>query len=594
MENLEKNKNSNDEFNITGINKISGKIESMKLTEIKEEVYIIRINQISGQATEDEKISNSICKIKIESQSETIFGYGFLLKFYIGQEVFFCLISNENIIKKDIIDNSNIIISLYFNNELKTNNLKEGEKKRYMKSFIDIGIDVTAIEILEKDNISKDYFLYDELQTDNNYIINSQIYIPQFELGKKLENAEGTITKINKYAFNYISNTKYDISGYPIFLVNSIDVLGINKGNNENKEEKNGFFIYSLIDLIKNDIFKLRNNGKFVDGKYTYEDGKYYIGEFKDNIPNGKGKKYYKNGNIQYEGDFINGQFEGNGKYYYENGEYFIGKYKNGLRNGKGIKYYKNGNILFEGEYINGKVDGYGKWIWEDGEYFIGQFKNGIINGKGKEYYSNGQIKYEGEYVNNKFEGKGKYFWKNGEYYIGQEKNGLINGKGTLYYSNGKVKYEGDWINDKFDGNGKYIFENDQYYIGQWKDNLRNGKGIMYYSNGNIFYEGDWINDKRDGKGKCIMNGGDYYIGQWKNGGANGKGVIYHKNGKIKYKGDFVNGKKYGIGHFIYGDDTYYIGNWKNDLRDGWGTIYDSNGKIMKEGKWNNGAFFEN
>ena len=46
-----------------------------------------------------------------------------------------------------------------------------------------------------------------------------------------------------------------------------------------------------------------------------------------------------------YEGDWINGKEEGNGKYYWEDGRYYIGQLKNGLRNGKGIEYYSNGNI---------------------------------------------------------------------------------------------------------------------------------------------------------------------------------------------------------------------------------------------------------
>jgi len=41
-----------------------------------------------------------------------------------------------------------------------------------------------------------------------------------------------------------------------------------------------------------------------------------------------------------YEGDFINGEIEGNGKYIFENGNYYIGQFKNDLRNGKGILYY--------------------------------------------------------------------------------------------------------------------------------------------------------------------------------------------------------------------------------------------------------------
>ena len=172
-------------------------------------------------------------------------------------------------------------------------------------------------------------------------------------------------------------------SGSPIFLENSINVIGIHRGSDEYKTENYGCFIYPVIEIIKNDINKKRNNGKYINGKYIYEDDKYYIGEFIDNIPNGKGIKYYKNGNIQYEGDFINGKFEGNGKYYYEDGDYFIGEDKNGLRNGKGTLYYSNGNIIYEGDWVNNKQEGNGKYIWENGDYFIGQFKNGLRNGKG-------------------------------------------------------------------------------------------------------------------------------------------------------------------------------------------------------------------
>jgi len=53
-------------------------------------------------------------------------------------------------------------------------------------------------------------------------------------------------------------------------------------------------------------------NGKYVgNGKYIWIDGKYYIGQFKNGLPNGKGIEYYKNGNIRYEGDFVNGIYEG-------------------------------------------------------------------------------------------------------------------------------------------------------------------------------------------------------------------------------------------------------------------------------------------
>ena len=89
--------------------------------------------------------------------------------------------------------------------------------------------------------------------------------------------------------------------------------------------------------------------------KKIYKNGIYYIGEMLNGIPHGKGIIYYKNGNIKYDGEFVNGKFEGNGKYIYENGEYYIGQWLNGNRHGKGIYYYKNGNIKYDGEYVNGE-----------------------------------------------------------------------------------------------------------------------------------------------------------------------------------------------------------------------------------------------
>ena len=80
----------------------------------------------------------------------------------------------------------------------------------------------------------------------------------------------------------------------------------------------------------------------------------------------------------------MNDKYEGNGKGIWENGEYYIGQWKNGLRNGKGTYYYSNGNIKYDGDWINDKYEGNGKEIYENGEYYIGQFKNGLSHGKGK------------------------------------------------------------------------------------------------------------------------------------------------------------------------------------------------------------------
>ena len=69
-------------------------------------------------------------------------------------------------------------------------------------------------------------------------------------------------------------------------------------------------------------------------------------------------------------------------------------KFKNDLRNGKGILYYSNGNIKYEGDFVDDKFEGNGKYIWQSGEYYIGQWKNNLPNEKGFVFYSNGNVNW--------------------------------------------------------------------------------------------------------------------------------------------------------------------------------------------------------
>ena len=186
-----------------------------------------------------------------------------------------------------------------------------------------------------------------------------------------------------------------------------------------------------------------------------------------------------------------NNEYEGYGKIFFENGEYYIGEFKNSLRNGKGICYYKNEKIILFGDIVDDKFKGSGNIEYQLYDYYIGEWKDGLRNGKGILNFTN-KCKYEGYWVDNKAEGNGKYNDINEDYYIGQWKNNLPNGKGILYNKNGNINYEGDWVNNKKNGNGKIIFDNGDYYIGHFKNDLQNEKGILYDKNGNIKYEGDY------------------------------------------------------------------------------------------------------
>ena len=98
-----------------------------------------------------------------------------------------------------------------------------------------------------------------------------------------------------------------------------------------------------------------------------------YEGEYLNGERNGKGKEYYKNGDLEFEGEYLYG-YKLKGKYYIDDYLEYEGEFLyNKKYNGKG--YDENGNIIYE--LING-------------------------NGKVKEYNYKGELEFEGEYLNGK------------------------------------------------------------------------------------------------------------------------------------------------------------------------------------------------
>ena len=122
---------------------------------------------------------------------------------------------------------------------------------------------------------------------------------------------------------------------------------------------------------------KRNGEGKeyYIDGQLKFE-GKYLAdkkwdgkGYYKNNeiiyeLKEGKGyiKEYKDNYEIDYECEMINGEKNGNSKEYISGRLFFEGEYKNGIRNGKGREYDKDGEIKFEGDFVNGECKGYPLW----------------------------------------------------------------------------------------------------------------------------------------------------------------------------------------------------------------------------------------
>jgi len=207
--------------------------------------------------------------------------------------------------------------------------------------------------------------------------------------------------------------------------------------------------------------FKLAFEGEYLkfEGQYLYGvrhgKGKEY-GQHQNLVFEGeyiynrkvKGIEYIGK-RIEYIGEYLFA-VKWNGKGYDANNN-IIYELKNG--NGKVIEYNNyNGDLLFEGEYLNGKKQGYGKEYCKGIINFEGEFLNGkkSWNGYVKKYNDYGKLIFEGEYLNGKINGKVKEYNFIGEIiFEGEYLNGKKwNGKEIIEKEN-NIMCENEYLNGK-------------------------------------------------------------------------------------------------------------------------------------------------
>ena len=291
-------------------------------------------------------------------------------------------------------------------------------------------------------------------------------------------------------------------------------VIGIHKAGNEYLEENYGNFIGPIIDSLKNNYFRGRYEGEFAGGesniraegygKLTYYiNNTYYIGQFLNGLKHGKGAEYDEKDEIIYEGEFKNGKTEGFGRLNFsfltdkKFRGYYIGQFKNSLPHGKGTLYNKNDKIIYKGDFAKNKKNGKGRMNYEDGTYYIGEFLNNVEHGEGKIFNNDNKIIYEGDFKNGEKNGNGKFYFKDGSYYKGEFLSGVFHGKGIIYNEKKEKIYEGDFKNGVKHGKGKLKKKDGTYYEGQFFNNFKHGKGKIYNENKEVIYKGEFLNGKK-------------------------------------------------------------------------------------------------
>lgn len=166
-----------------------------------------------------------------------------------------------------------------------------------------------------------------------------------------------------------------------------------------------------------------------------------------------------KNGNY-YLGQLNKGKFEGKGELEIEGISKYKGEFKNDLPNGKGIFVDFENDYKYNGDFENGLKHGKGIIEFSDGTKYEGEFKNDLYDGIGVIKFKNGN-KYEGEFFEGNIKGKGKFIWNEGYKYDGEYDDFMKNGFGKFYWNDNKY-YEGQWLNNKQHGKGTIFYEGDE------------------------------------------------------------------------------------------------------------------------------------
>ncbi|KAK3765840.1 hypothetical protein RRG08_026307 [Elysia crispata] len=200
-----------------------------------------------------------------------------------------------------------------------------------------------------------------------------------------------------------------------------------------------------------------------------------YVGEKRKFLRDGFGTYVFENSFFRYEGEWMKGKKHGHGKLLMKDGTYYEGQFINGEINGNGYKFFASSKAKYTGQFLNGEMHGHG-----------------IMT------YHNGNV-YEGQWYKNKKQGFGILRTSDKAVYEGTFHGHVRDGEGTQTYdgsyqklSNGD-RYEGYWVLDQRNGHGDLWCADGSHYCGNFTNDMFHGAGVMTHASG-IVYRGDWIN----------------------------------------------------------------------------------------------------
>ncbi|HRO38867.1 MAG TPA: hypothetical protein PLZ25_03015, partial [Flavobacteriales bacterium] len=293
---------------------------------------------------------------------------------------------------------------------------------------------------------------------------------------------------------------------------------------------------------------------------------------------------YYPNGNLKWEGSFVDDRRQGIFKEYDKQGNLLeLAKYDQDqllpdaqetvlltLRN----TYHSNGTVSSIGSYTkDGRKEGLFRDFDASGKPVDASIyrddrivatgavsEAGAMNGPWTEYYATGEKRAEGSYVEGRKEGLWTFYHRGGEVeQKGNYREGLPQGEWRWFYPTGQLHREEHYRKGREDGTSvEYAADGAVILQGQYIDGLKDGEWA-YHVNGHTD-KGAYRDGLRSGPwASTYDNGRKYFTGSFVAGARDGKQKWYWPNGRLKLEGKYSAGLEQGDFNYFNEDGTLLL-----------------------------------
>ena len=242
------------------------------------------------------QMKNCICKI-YKNNGEN--GTGFFCKINYQNKLILTLITNNHIINNNYIK-ANKLIKITINNDKENKDISFNNRKIISNEKLDI----TIIELFERDKINNYLELDNNIFTDNSYLFYQRKSIYDIHYPKRGESSVsfGLLKEIKEDdSIIHLCNTQNGSSGSPILNLTNNKVIAIHLGGSKDYNFNEGSFLKKPIIEYINKITNSNNNkivnNNIINNNYNYMMFKNIINPYNNIVNN---NKINNNSNLSY------------------------------------------------------------------------------------------------------------------------------------------------------------------------------------------------------------------------------------------------------------------------------------------------------